>query len=41
MLERVTAAGGRFRNGGGRFLTAFQAQIALSEYSDLRGLEFD
>jgi hypothetical protein len=40
MLERVSAAGGRFR-GSGRFVAAFQAQIAQGEYSDLRELEVD
>ncbi len=39
-LERVTAAGGRFR-GGGRFLASFQAQIADQPYADLRELEVD
>jgi hypothetical protein len=41
MLERVTAAGGRFRKTGGRFVSAFMAQIAASEYVDLRELEAD
>ena len=41
MLERVTAAGGRFRKTGGRFLSTFMAQIAVAEYTDLRELEFD
>jgi hypothetical protein len=41
MLERVTAAGGRFRNNGGRFLQAFLTQIASAEYTDLRELEVD
>jgi hypothetical protein len=39
-LERITAAGGRFR-GGGRFLAAFQSQISEAAYSDLRELEED
>jgi hypothetical protein len=41
MLERVTAAGGRFRNTGGRFHAAYMAQIAAAEYTDLRELEVD
>ena len=40
MLERVSAAGGRFR-GSGRFVSAFQTQISQGEYSDLRELEVD
>ena len=39
-LERITAAGGRFR-GSGRFVAAFQAQIRDEEFSDLRELEVD
>ena len=34
MLERVSAA-------GGRFLSAFMAQIAVDDYTDLRELEID
>jgi len=41
MLERLTAAGGRFRGAGGRFFAAFQAQIRDEEFSDLRELEVD
>ena len=41
MLERVTAAGGRFRNTGGRFLGAFLAQIDGASYADLKELEVD
>jgi len=41
MLERLTAAGGRFRNTGGRFHAAFMAQIDASEAIDLRELEVD
>jgi hypothetical protein len=40
LLERITAAGGRFRGSGGRFMSAFQAQIESEQYSGLRELEF-
>jgi hypothetical protein len=41
LLERVSATGGRFRGSGGRFLSAFQAQVEEEEFSGLRELEQD
>lgn len=39
-LERINAAGGRFR-GSGRFFAAFVTQLATAEFSGLRDLEVD
>ncbi len=42
LLERVSAAGGRFRGQGGRYLATFRDQlVAGGAFSDLRELEID